>query len=82
MEFKPVKLKDIIPDPNQPRQFYDESAMQELVQSVKSDGILQPILLRPYGKKMMIVFGERRYRAAENLPEQQVGNAHLHEICQ
>lgn len=64
-EFKLVALKDIIPDPNQPRQYYDLASMDELTESVKSDGVLSPILLRKAkGKKHMIVFGERRFRAA------------------
>lgn len=64
-EFKLVALKDIIPDPNQPRQYYDQASMDELTESVKSDGVLSPILLRKTkGKKYMIVFGERRFRAA------------------
>jgi len=64
IEFNFIPLKSIIPDPNQPRKMFDEIAEAEMVDSVKSKGILQPILLRPKGKKHMIVFGERRYRAA------------------
>lgn len=63
-EFKNVPLKSIKADPNQPRHFYDEAAMEELTASVREKGILQPILLRPSGKTYMIVCGERRYRAA------------------
>jgi ParB family chromosome partitioning protein len=65
-DFKLIPLKDIKPDPNQPRKYYDEAAMQELTDSVREKGILQPILLRI---KMgvpgyFIVCGERRYKAA------------------
>jgi ParB family chromosome partitioning protein len=63
-EFKLTPLKEIHPDPNQPRKFYDESAMQELIQSVKEKGILQPILVRPNGNGFVLVCGERRYRAS------------------
>ena len=63
-DFKLVPLKDIKPDPNQPRKYYDEAAMQELIDSVREKGILQPILLRPDGKGYLIVCGERRYKAA------------------
>lgn len=63
-EFKLVPLSDIKPDPNQPRKFYDESAMQELTDSVREKGILQPVLIRPNGKGHILVCGERRYKAA------------------
>lgn len=63
-DFKTILLKDIRPDANQPRRIYDEAAMQELTQSVKEKGILQPILLRPNGKGFILVCGERRFRAA------------------
>ncbi len=63
-EFKPVPIADIKPDPNQPRKFYDETAMQELTDSIKAKGILQPILIRPNGKGYILVCGERRFRAA------------------
>lgn len=63
--FEKVNIEHIVPDQNQPRQFYDEDSMQELVESIKNDGILQPILLRPIDGLLMIVFGERRYRAAK-----------------
>lgn len=63
-DFKLVPLKEIRPDPNQPRKYYDETAMTELTDSVKEKGILQPILIRPNGKGMILVCGERRYKAA------------------
>lgn len=63
-EFKMVPLKDIKPDPNQPRKYYDETAMQELTDSVREKGVLQPVLLRPKGKTYLLVCGERRYRAS------------------
>lgn len=63
--FKTIALKDIRPDENQPRKIYDETAMQELVASVKEKGILQPILIRPNGKGYILVCGERRYRASK-----------------
>lgn len=48
-DFKMVLLSEIKPDPNQPRKFYDETAMQELTDSVRQKKILQPILIRPIG---------------------------------
>lgn len=48
-DFKMVPLADIKADPNQPRKYYDEVAMQELTDSIREKGVLQPILLRPIG---------------------------------
>jgi ParB family chromosome partitioning protein len=62
--FQLIALKDIRPDENQPRRIYDETAMQELTDSVKEKGVLQNILIRPKGKGYKLVCGERRYRAA------------------
>ncbi len=66
LQFQNIMLKDISPDPNQPRKFYEENAMLELTESVLESGVLQPILVRknPKGKGYMLVCGERRYRAA------------------
>jgi ParB family chromosome partitioning protein len=62
-------------DEKQPRRSYEESAMQELVESIKSNGIIQPIMVRYHGEILLpkekkgpqyqIVCGERRFRAAE-----------------
>ena len=59
-----VSLDQIILPPTQPRRYFDPKAMQELVESVKNEGILQPILVRPRGEKYELVAGERRCRAA------------------
>jgi ParB family chromosome partitioning protein len=56
---------DIIPSSTQPRYYFDPEKQQQLVQSVKQFGILEPLLVRPIaGNKYEIVAGERRYRAA------------------
>jgi ParB family chromosome partitioning protein len=59
-----LPLSDIIPDPKQPRHYYSPAEEEDLRNSVKAKGILQHILVRPHEGKYMIVFGERRYRAA------------------
>jgi ParB family chromosome partitioning protein len=64
VSFKELPLSVIIPDTNQPRRYYNETAMQELIDSVRINGVLQPILVRPDGDKYKLVCGERRYRAA------------------
>lgn len=61
-----VLLEDLRLPQWQPRRYFDEAAMQELVASVEQHGILQPLLVRPVaGKGYEIVAGERRFRAAE-----------------
>ena len=62
-----LPLQSVSPNPNQPRRSFDEGRLAELTASVREQGILQPILVRPSaGKpgKYEIVAGERRYRAA------------------
>jgi ParB family chromosome partitioning protein len=61
-----VLLEDLRLPQWQPRRYFDEVAMQELVASVEQHGILQPLLVRPLaGDGYEIVAGERRFRAAE-----------------
>lgn len=60
-----IALDRIVPDPNQPRDHFDERAHEWLTESVAQDGVLQPILVRPVSDgHYMIIDGERRYRAA------------------
>lgn len=59
-----IPLDQITLPPTQPRRYFDPQAMQSLVESVKSEGILQPLLVRPVGEKYEVIAGERRYRAA------------------
>ncbi len=60
-----IKISQIEPNRDQPRRSFDEDALEELSQSIKEHGVLQPILVRPqiYGG-YQIVAGERRYRAS------------------
>jgi len=59
-----VPLDLIEPGPFQPRQSFDEDALEELAQSIRAQGMLQPLLVRPRGDGYELVAGERRYRAA------------------
>jgi ParB family chromosome partitioning protein len=61
-----VPLASLIISATQPRRYFAPEAMQALVESVKKDGVLQPILVRPFGDKYELVAGERRYRAAQS----------------
>lgn len=60
-----IQLTDIKADPNQPRQVFDKSSIDELAQSVKRYGVLQPIVVTQKSDTYYIVAGERRYRAAK-----------------
>ena len=60
-----IPIEDIYPNPNQPRTHFDEKALQELSESIKALGIIQPITLKKEGDKFLIISGERRYRASK-----------------
>lgn len=60
-----ISLNEIKVNPFQPRKIFDESALEELTESIKEHGILQPIILRRKGKLFEIVVGERRFRASK-----------------
>ena len=64
--FAELPLDSITPNPRQPRTVFDEEAMNELVESIREVGMLQPIVVRPMGgAKFELVMGERRWRAAQ-----------------
>ena len=59
-------IVDIIPNKNQPRKHFDEGSVQDLAESIRINGILQPIAVREVNKnKYEIIAGERRWRAAQ-----------------
>lgn len=60
-----IHVKSIKANPYQPRKIFEEEAIEELSNSIKEHGILQPIILRKKGMSYEIVVGERRYRAAK-----------------
>lgn len=59
-----VDIRKVEPNPTQPRQYFDEDALEELADSMKTFGIVQPLLVTAEGERFMIIAGERRYRAA------------------
>ena len=59
-----IDIQLVITNPDQPRKDFDQAALQELADSIKEKGILQPILVEKTGDKYQIIAGERRYRAA------------------
>ena len=59
-----VSLDDIIPNRFQPRLSFDEQGLNELAESIRQHGIIQPLVLRKIGDKYEIIAGERRYKAS------------------
>lgn len=62
----------IEPSPAQPRTHFDEERLEELAQSIRSNGIVQPLLVRRRGARYQLVAGERRWRAAQRAGLQRV----------
>ena len=61
-----IEIAQIEPNPNQPRREFDQEALQELANSIRELGIIQPITLRKVeGQKYQIIAGERRWRASQ-----------------
>lgn len=60
-----IDIKLIFPQENQPRQRFDPLLLQELADSIREHGVLQPVLLRPVERGYEIIAGERRWRAAK-----------------
>jgi len=56
---------DILPNPYQPRRTWDDDDLAELAESIKANGLVQPIIVRPSGAKYQLIAGERRLRAAK-----------------
>jgi ParB family chromosome partitioning protein len=67
-----IATADIHPNPAQPRRHFAEDSLEELAQSLKRHGMIQPILVRPHGSGYQIVAGERRWRAAQRAQLHQV----------
>lgn len=60
-----ISINDIHPNPNQPRKNFDQSALEELAQSIKNHGIIQPLVVNKEDNGYMIIAGERRWRASK-----------------
>lgn len=60
-----IPIERIHPNPEQPRRFIDPQALEELSESVRARGVLQPIIVKRDGEGFLIMAGERRYRAAQ-----------------
>lgn len=64
-DLQEIQIELIDPSPSQPRTNFDESRLEELAQSIRSNGIVQPLLVRRHGLRYQLVAGERRWRAAQ-----------------
>ena len=60
-----IRLSDIQPNPLQPRRHFDPEALAELAASIRAQGVLQPVLVKPSGSGYTLVAGERRFRASQ-----------------
>ena len=64
-EDQKLPIAQVNPNPNQPRTHFDESALAELAESIRENGVLQPLLVRKKGQNYEIIAGERRYQASK-----------------
>lgn len=60
-----ISIENIHPNPNQPRKNFRPDELEELAQSIKENGVLQPLLVRKHGEGYEIIAGERRYQASK-----------------
>jgi ParB family transcriptional regulator, chromosome partitioning protein len=67
-----LPVSAMAPHPGQPRRHFDDAALEDLAESIRARGLIQPIVVRPHGHSYQIVAGERRWRAAQR--------ARLHEV--
>src|SRR5256885_9886434 len=67
-----INLANIVPSALQPRKDFGRDALQELIDSIKQRGIIQPVIVRQSGARLELIAGERRWRAA-----QEIGLAHV-----
>lgn len=60
-----VDIDLIDPNPHQPRTRFREESLEELAQSIRTTGVIQPVVVRPMGTRFQLIAGERRWRAAQ-----------------
>jgi ParB family chromosome partitioning protein len=66
-EVKNISVEEIVPSPYQPRTIFDDERIDELCQTIKTHGVIQPIVVRVREGKFEIIAGERRFRAVKKL---------------
>ena len=62
-----VPIDHVVPSPLQPRTYFMESPLDDLVESIRQHGIIQPLIVRPVNGKLELIAGERRWRASGKL---------------
>jgi ParB family chromosome partitioning protein len=65
--YREVAVQLVEPNPYQPRKEFSDEALTELVDSIRAEGLLQPIIVRAVGDKFQLIAGERRWRAYQQL---------------
>lgn len=66
-EVRQVPVTDVVPSPLQPRTHIPEADLEELHDSIRQHGVIQPLIVRPVGGKLELIAGERRWRACQKL---------------
>src|SRR3989440_10213459 len=66
-QIRQVRLASIVPSPLQPRKNFEPEALQELVDSIREHGIIQPLIVRNVDGRHELIAGERRWRAAQEI---------------
>lgn len=64
-ELRQIKINQIVVDPDQPRKQFDQPGIEELAESIREHGVLQPIIVTPYKNGYQVVAGERRLHASK-----------------
>ncbi|MGJ8674073.1 ParB/RepB/Spo0J family partition protein [Rubritalea sp.] len=67
-----VDVESVVPSPLQPRKQFTDSMLDDLMDSIKQHGIIQPLIVRKVGKKLELIAGERRWRASKRLKLKEV----------
>lgn len=62
-----ISIAKVTPNPHQPRREFDENKLRELAESIRAEGLLQPIVVRKMDEGFQIIAGERRWRACRDL---------------
>jgi ParB family chromosome partitioning protein len=65
MELQNIPVNKIRPNPSQPRTTFEKGSLEELSESIKEHGLVQPIIVRKVGKEFELIAGERRWRASQ-----------------
>ncbi len=65
--YREIAVHQVEPNPYQPRKEFSDEALGELVESIRAEGLLQPIVVRAAGDKFQLIAGERRWRAFQQL---------------